>query len=47
MRGEGQPSSATQRPGRSAYQGFGGSGSCIQTRYIGSSMIPVSTPFSQ
>ena len=44
MWGEGQLSSATQRPGRSAYSGFGGTPSCIHTRYMGSSAMPVSMP---
>jgi hypothetical protein len=47
MFGEGQAGSATQRPGRRVYVALGGTLSCIHTRSIGSSIMPVSTPFSQ
>ena len=47
MRGDGQLSSPIQRPGRSSYDALGGRLSCIQARTIGSSMMPVSLPFSQ
>ena len=46
-RGDGHTSSATQRPGTSSIQGAGGTDSCIHTRSIGSSAMPVSTSFSQ
>ena len=43
----GQAGSATQRPARSSRWAAGGALSCIQTRSLGSSMIPLSRPFSQ
>ncbi len=45
--GEGQPGSATHRPERYSYELRGGAVSWIQTRSIGSLMMPLSDPLSQ
>ena len=44
---DGDFGSATQRPFRIGYCVAGGALSCIQTRYSGSSIMPVSSFFSQ
>ena len=45
--GDGQVSSPTHRPGRSAWWPAGATGSCIHARSIGSSMTPVAASLSQ
>ena len=47
MRVDGQALSATQRPSIRSSTASGGTGSCMNARSIGASMMPVSRPLSQ